>query len=393
MTTGGLARVTPEGVHSHDERTTSGLIVLAAGGTGGHVFPAEALAAELSMRGFKLALVTDARGRSFALAGGPVDTHRVAGGGLAGKSPWAQAKAALALGLGAAQALRILGRLAPSVVVGFGGYASFPTVLAAILRGLPTAIHEQNAVLGRANRLLARARVRIATSFAATRGLPKAADARAVCTGMPVRPAVAALAGKPYQAPTAGNPVSLLIVGGSQGARIFADVVPSAVARTPEDLRRHLCIAQQCRPEDLERTRRAYASMNVAAELASFFADAPERMASAQLVIARAGASTVAELAVLGRPAILVPYRYAADDHQSANARALADSGAAWAIAEADFTPETLAAILVRRLADPPGLARAAGLARAFARPDAARALADAIAALVPASAAERASP
>ena len=149
--------------------TAGGLIVLAAGGTGGHLFPAEALAAELSGRGFKLALVTDARGRPLALAGNPVDTHRIAGGGLAGKSPWAQSKAALGLGLGAAQALGLLGRLAPGAVVGFGGYASFPTVLAAILRGIPTAIHEQNAVLGRANRLLARRARRIATSFAATR--------------------------------------------------------------------------------------------------------------------------------------------------------------------------------------------------------------------------------
>ena len=373
--------------------TAPGLIVLAAGGTGAHLFPAESLAAELLGRGFKLALVTDARGRPFALPGGPVDTHRIAGGGLAGQSPWAQAKAALGLGLGAAQAFGLLGRLAPSAVVGFGGYASFPTVLAAILRGLPTAIHEQNAVLGRANRLLARRVRRIATSFAATRGLPQATEARVVRAGMPVRPQVAALAGKPYQAPTAGNPVSLLILGGSQGARIFADVVPAAVARTPEDLRRHLRIAQQCRPEDLERTREAYANMNVAAELAPFFADAPERMAAAHLVIARAGASTVAELAALGRPAFLVPYRYAADDHQSANARALADIGAAWAIAEADLTPETLAGLLVRRLADPPGLARAAGLARTLARPDAARALADIVAALIPASAAERTSP
>ncbi|MEK7245242.1 MAG: undecaprenyldiphospho-muramoylpentapeptide beta-N-acetylglucosaminyltransferase [Pseudomonadota bacterium] len=366
--------------------TAGGLVVLAAGGTGGHLFPAEALAAELSGRGFKLALITDARGRPLALAGGPVDTHRIAGGGLAGKSPWAQARAVFGLGFGAAQALALLGRLAPRAVVGFGGYASFPTVLAAILKGLPTAIHEQNAVLGRANRLLARGRVRVATSFAATQGLPRGTEARAVCTGMPVRPQVAALAGQPYRAPTAGNPVSLLIIGGSQGARIFADVVPAAVARTPEDLRRHLRIAQQCRPEDLERTRKAYANMNVAAELAPFFADAPERMAAAHLVIARAGASTVAELAALGRPAFLVPYRHAADDHQSANARALADIGAAWTIAEAGLTPETLAGLLVRRLADPPGLARAAGLARTLARPDAARALADTITALIPAA-------
>jgi UDP-N-acetylglucosamine--N-acetylmuramyl-(pentapeptide) pyrophosphoryl-undecaprenol N-acetylglucosamine transferase len=373
--------------------SAAGLIVLAAGGTGGHLFPAEALAAELAGRGFRLALVTDARGRPIALHGGEVATHRIAGGGLAGKNPWAQAKAALGLGLGLAQAFALLGRLRPPAVVGFGGYASFPTVLAAMLRGLPTAIHEQNAVLGRANRLLAGRARRIATSFPATRGLPKGAEARAVCTGMPVRPAVAALAGQPYRTPEAGHPVLLLVIGGSQGARVFADVVPSAVARIPEDLRRHLRIAQQSRPEDLERTRKAYAAMNVAVDVAPFFADAPERMTAAHLVIARAGASTVAELAVLGRPAILVPYRYAADDHQSANARALADAGAAWVLAEADFTPEALASLLVRRLADPPGLARAAARAHALARPDAARALADAVAGLIPAPAAERVSP
>ena len=393
MTTQGFARVTPAGVHSHDECTTGGLVVLAAGGTGGHLFPAEALAAELSSRGFKLALVTDARGHSLARAGGDMGTHRIAGGPLAGKSPWARAGAVFGLGLGTVQAFALLGRLGPSAVVGFGGYASFPTVLAAMLRRLPTAIHEQNAVLGRANRLLARGVGRVATSFAATQGLPRATAAGAVRTGMPVRPQVAALAGQPYRAPEAGNPVALLILGGSQGARIFADVVPAAIARVPEDLRRHLRVAQQCRPEDLERTRAAYAAIAVAAELAPFFADAPERMARAALVIARAGASTVAEIAALGRPAFLVPYAHAADDHQSANARALADIGAAWTIAEADFTPENLAALLVRRLADPSGLARAANLARTLARPDAARALADAVAALIPATAAERDQP
>ena len=315
------------------------------------------------------------------------------GAGVAGKSRWAQAKAALALALGAAQAFALLGRLTPRAVVGFGGYASFPTMLAAILRGLPTAIHEQNAVLGRANRLLARRAGRIATSFPATRRLPKSAEARTRCIGMPVRPRVAALAGKSYQAPEAGRPISLFIVGGSQGARIFADVVPSAIARFPEDLRRHLRIAQQCRPEDMERTRKAYADMDVAAELASFFDDAPERMAMAHLVIARAGASTVAELAVLGRPALLVPYRHATDDHQTANARAFADIGAAWTIAETDLTSDSLAGLLVRRLADPPSLARAAGLARTLARPDAARMLADMIVALIPAATATRSAP
>jgi UDP-N-acetylglucosamine--N-acetylmuramyl-(pentapeptide) pyrophosphoryl-undecaprenol N-acetylglucosamine transferase len=365
-------------------------IALAAGGTGGHLFPAEALAAELHGRGFAPVLVTDARGRPLALADGDAPMHRVAGGGLAGKNPWHQIKAVFALGLGAAQAFRLLGRIGARAVVGFGGYASFPTVLAAQARGIPTAIHEQNAVLGRANRLLAHGARRIAVSFAETRGLPAGARPRAVATGMPVRPQVAALAATPYRAPETDAPIALLVIGGSQGARVFADAVPGAVARLPGDLRARLRVAQQSRPEDVERTRAAYAALDVAAEIAPFFADAPARMAAAQLVIARSGASTVAELAVLGRPAILAPYRYAADDHQRANAQAFADAGAAWMLAEETLTPESLAAELARLLADPAGLARAAACARAQARPDAARALADAVVALVPG---ERSSP
>ncbi len=363
--------------------TTFGTIALAAGGTGGHLFPAEALAAELAGRGYTPVLITDARGRPLAVGSREIATHRIAGGGLAGKSSWAQAKAALALGVGVLQAFALLGRLKPRAVVGFGGYASFPTVLAAILRRIPAAIHEQNAVLGRANRLLARGVRRVATSFAATAGLSSGAQARAVVTGMPVRPQVAALGPTPYRPPQAGEPVALLAIGGSQGARVFADVIPAAVALLPEDLRRRLRVAQQCRPEDLDRTWKAYAAIGVAADLTTFFADAPARMAAAQLVIARAGASTIAELCALGRPSILVPYRYAADDHQSANARALVGAGAAWMLAETDLTPDALALLLAKVLADPHGLARAAACARAEVRADAARALADAVVALV----------
>jgi UDP-N-acetylglucosamine--N-acetylmuramyl-(pentapeptide) pyrophosphoryl-undecaprenol N-acetylglucosamine transferase len=358
--------------------------VLAAGGTGGHLFPAEALAAELAGRGFAPQLVTDARGRPLSVAGRELETHRVAGAGIAGRGVWAGIKALGALAWGATQAFRLLGRLRPRAVVGFGGYASFPTVLAALARRIPTAIHEQNAVLGRANRVLARGAARVAASFAATRGVPKAAQARVVLTGMPVRPRVAALAATPYRPPLAGQPIALLVIGGSQGARVFADVVPQALARLSPDLRRALRVAQQCRPEDLDRTWKAHAEAGVTAELTTFFADAPERMAAAQLVIARSGASTVAELCILGRPAILVPYRYAADDHQSANAQALAEAGAAWTMAEADFTPEGLAERLARLLADSASLARAARQARALARANAARALADAVVALVP---------
>lgn len=359
------------------------LIVLAAGGTGGHVFPAEALAVELAGRGFRLALVTDARGRAIHVNDRLVDTHRIAAGGIAGKGLWRRVQGVLSLGLGAGQAFGLLGRLAPSAVVGFGGYASFPTMLAAILRGLPTAIHEQNAVLGRANRLLAKGVGRVATSFPATVGAP----ADVARTGMPVRPAVAAARIEaPTRPPAADGPLNLFVIGGSQGARIFADVVPAAVARLPEDLRRRLVVVQQCRVEDLERAGAAYRALGIAAELSPFFDDAPQRMAAAHVVISRAGASTVAELAALGRPAILVPYRFAADDHQAANARAVADAGAGWLMSETDFTPEALAERLAQLFADPAALAACAARAAAFARPDAARALADVVAAILSSS-------
>lgn len=359
------------------------LIVLAAGGTGGHVFPAEALAVELAGRGFRLALMTDARGRAIHVNDRQVDTHRIAAGGIAGKGLWRRVQGVLSLGLGAAQAFGLLGRLAPSAVVGFGGYASFPTMIAAILRGLPTAIHEQNAVLGRANRLLAKRVRRVATSFPATAGAP----ADVARTGMPVRPAVAAARiDAPYRPPAADGPLHLFVIGGSQGARIFADVVPAAVARLPEELRRRLVVVQQCRAEDLERAGAAYRALGIAAELSPFFDDAPQRMAAAHVVISRAGASTVAELAALGRPAILVPYRFAADDHQTANAGAVVDAGAGWLMGETDFTAPALAERLAQLSADPDRLAAAAARAAAFARPDAARALADVVAAILSSS-------
>ncbi|MBM3565806.1 MAG: undecaprenyldiphospho-muramoylpentapeptide beta-N-acetylglucosaminyltransferase [Alphaproteobacteria bacterium] len=357
-----------------------GLIVLAAGGTGGHVFPAEALAAELSGRGFALALVTDARGRAIGVGGREVETHRVAAAGIAGKSIAGRLLGALSLGRGTVQAFGLLGRLSPRAVVGFGGYAAFPTMLAAALKGLPAVIHEQNAVLGRANRLLAGRMRRIATSFPRTAGLSARAAAGAVCTGMPVRPAVMAA---PYRVPAADGPVRLFIIGGSQGARVLAAVVPAAIALLPESLRRRLVVAQQCRPEDAERAQLAYRRADVRAELSPFFADAPARMAAAHLVIARSGASTVAELAAVGRPAILVPYRFAADDHQTANAAAVVEAGAGWLMPESEFTGEALAARLAGLLDNPAHLAQAAAKASSLARPQAARALADVVVALL----------
>lgn len=351
------------------------LIVLAAGGTGGHMFPAEALAGELLARGCQVALVTDARGKGFGDRLPDVAVHRISAGGLAGRGLLARARGALQLFSGLFQARKILRRLAPAVVVGFGGYASVPTVMAAQRAGVRTVLHEQNAVLGRANRLLARKAARIAISFDHVAGLPGGGSSDAVVTGNPVRPAIAAVADSPY--PALDGDIRLLILGGSQGARVFSHVVPAAIAMLPEPLRGRLRIAQQARAEDFAAVKDAYDRLGVAADLATFFADVPERLAAAHLAITRSGASTVTELCAAGRPAILVPYPHAADDHQTANARAVEAAGAAWTMPEPEFTPEALAARLDALLKAPAQLAEAAARARQSGRRDAARRLAE----------------
>ena len=359
-----------------EPRPLSGPFVLAAGGTGGHIFPAEALARELMARGRTVTLVTDRRGGSFGDRMAGVPTHRIRAGRF-DRGPLGKAVGLAELALGTIQAGWLLRRLRPAAVIGFGGYPSVPTVLAASRLGVPTLIHEQNALLGRANRLLARRASRIALGFAETARLGPAEAARASATGNPVRPAVAALGGQIYLAPAPPGSIELLVTGGSQGARIFSEIVPAALALLPAALRQRLRVSQQARPEDLDRVRRRYAELGLAVELAAFFADVPERLARAQFVICRAGASTVAELAAIGRPALLVPYPHAADDHQSANAAALARAGAAWQMPQEAFTADGLARFLDETLGAPDRLARAAAAARALARPEAARHLAD----------------
>jgi UDP-N-acetylglucosamine--N-acetylmuramyl-(pentapeptide) pyrophosphoryl-undecaprenol N-acetylglucosamine transferase len=355
------------------------LIALAAGGTGGHLFPAEALAAALIARGHPVALVTDKRGTGFDKLAA-VALHRISAGGVAGGGLLRQAKSALKLGVGFFQARALLARLRPAVAVGFGGYASVPTMLAAALAGIPTVLHEQNAILGRANRLLARRATHIAASFPGA----VAAGARVVLTGNPVRPAIAALADAPYAAPEAGGPFRLLVTGGSQGARAFGRLLPDAIALLPEDRRRRLVLAQQCRAEDLERVQATYAGLKVEAELAPFFTDMPKRLSAAHLAIARSGASTVAEFAAAGRPAILIPYPHAADDHQTANARVMADAGAAWLMPESALTPALLAERLQLLMDTPAALAAAALAAQGCGRRDAAERLADLVESLAP---------
>ena len=352
-------------------------VVLAAGGTGGHMFPAEALARELLARGCAVELVTDRRGAGFGPDLGRVAIHRISAGGVAGGGLLKRLKGLLSLALGFVQARGLLKDLDADAVVGFGGYPSVPTALAGALAGLRVVLHEQNAVLGRANRLLAPRARAIATCFAEVKGLAPADRAKAKVTGNPVRPAIVAVGRRPYARPAADGRLRLLVTGGSQGAKAFNDVVPDAVRRLPEDLRRRLDVVQQVRGDALDEVAAAYDSCGVTAHLAGFLDDMPERLAEAHLAICRAGASTIAELAVAGRPAILVPYPFATDDHQTANAQALVEAGAAWLMPERALNAEALAERLGALFAAPAVLARAAQCAAALAHPDAARHLAD----------------
>ena len=361
--------------------------VLAAGGTGGHLFPAEALAEQLVGLGAAVCLATDRRADAFDSRVPGVEIREICAGRLGG-GPLQSAYGVAAMVIGFVQARRLLRRLEPEAVVGFGGYPSVPAMLAAIQLGIPTVIHEQNAALGRANRALARRVRRIATGFAETAGLLPADRSRVVHTGNPVRPAIRAVARVEYRPPQPGappsEPVEILILGGSQGARIFADIVPPALAALPAALRGALRISQQARPEDCARVAAQFEAVGIAAEISSFFADVPERLARAQLVICRAGASTISEVAAAGRPAFLVPYPHATDDHQTANARAFVDAGAGWLVPQSVLSVPALTSLLAERLADAAGLAHAAAQARGFTMDDAAERLAAIVLALVP---------
>jgi UDP-N-acetylglucosamine--N-acetylmuramyl-(pentapeptide) pyrophosphoryl-undecaprenol N-acetylglucosamine transferase len=353
----------------------SGTFVLAAGGTGGHLFPAEAVARELIECGASVLLLTDARSHTFSRPVAGVDVRYVRAGRLGG-GPLRAADGLVQLAAGTLQARRLLRRLRPAAVIGFGGYAALPTMLAAIALGLPSLIHEQNAVLGRANRLLAPFVRRIATGFPQTARLRAADRTRTVHTGNPVRPAVLAVGDVVYVPPRPEGAIELLVVGGSQGAHVLAAIVPVALAMLAPALRRRLNVSQQARPEDHDAVVAAYAAAGIVAETEAFFADLPRRLARAHLVICRAGASTVAELAATGRPGVLIPYPHAIDDHQTANARVFAATGGGRLLAQAGLRPPILAAELERLLADGSSLGVMARAAAAFGRRDAARQLA-----------------
>jgi UDP-N-acetylglucosamine--N-acetylmuramyl-(pentapeptide) pyrophosphoryl-undecaprenol N-acetylglucosamine transferase len=349
--------------------------VLAAGGTGGHLFPAEALAARLLAQGAAVSLTTDDRVEAFSARLPDVAVRQVRAGRLGG-GPLRAAFGIADIAVGIVQARRLLRQWRPAAVVGFGGYPSVPTMIAAAQLGLPTVIHEQNAVLGRANRMLAARARAIATGFPETIGLRPQDRGRAVQTGNPVRPAILAVGARPYAPPAPGGTVELFVFGGSQGASVFAELVPAALALLPAELRSRLHLCQQARPEDRDGVVARLAALGIAAEVESFFTDMPERLARAHLVICRAGASTIAELAAAGRPALLVPYPHATDDHQTANARGLAATGGGWMLSQAELTAAILAERLATLLGDPAALQLAAAAARGFARDDAAERLA-----------------
>ncbi|HWK46008.1 MAG TPA: undecaprenyldiphospho-muramoylpentapeptide beta-N-acetylglucosaminyltransferase [Stellaceae bacterium] len=357
------------------------LVVLAAGGTGGHMFPAEALARELVGRGHGVALVTDARGQVWGDRMAGVATYRIRAGRF-GRGLLGNLKGIVDIARGTLEAGRLLRRLGPGTAVGFGGYPSVPTMLAAARLRVPTMIHDQNAVLGRANRLLA-GRVRaIATAFDTVQGLKPADRGKIVRTGNPVRPAIAALRDQPYAAPEPDGEIRLLVTGGSQGARILSQVIPAALKALPEALRRRLNVSQQVRPEDLATVEAAYRDSGIIVDLKAFFDDIPARLGAAHLVIARAGGSTVAELTVAGRPAVLVPLASALADEQTANAQILVERGGAWLLAEKDFASAALAELLERVLGDSALLDRSAAAAHSLGEPAAASLLADLVATL-----------
>jgi UDP-N-acetylglucosamine--N-acetylmuramyl-(pentapeptide) pyrophosphoryl-undecaprenol N-acetylglucosamine transferase len=350
--------------------------VLAAGGTGGHMVPAHALAAELMARGHHVALVTDERGAKIPGLFDGVQTHILPAGRIAG-GPIGWLRAGRSILAGRAMARRLNETFRPAAVVGFGGYPALPALLAALKDGIPTAIHEQNAVLGRVNRLLAGRVDAIATAYPEVERLKPKYAGKTVLVGNPVRDIVKQIGNRPFPSLSADSPFRVLVTGGSQGATILGDVVPDGLGQLPVALRQRLQVTQQCRPEDIEQVRAKYAFLGIPADLATYFADLPDKLALAHLVIARAGASTIADVSVAGRPAILVPLPSAMDDHQTANAREMAMSGGARAIAQSGFTPAELARQIEHVAGEPDTLINAASRARACGRPHAAQDLAD----------------
>jgi len=344
-----------------------GSIMLAAGGTGGHLFPAQALGEELIRRQWNVDLITDMRGNVFGADFPARKIYKVPAATFQGRSPIEATKTLGMLGNGFQASYRIMGEAAPKAIIGFGGYPTLAPVLAAIGRGIPSAIHEQNSVMGQANRFLAPMVKAIACSFENTKYLEGKLLAKARLTGTPLRSAVHALRNVPYRPPSSQAQLNLLVFGGSQGAKYFSDIIPQALQLLPPQMRDRLFVMQQCREEDIDRVFESYEAAGVAAELATFFEDLPARMSNSHLVIARSGATTIAELCALGRPALMVPLPHAKDNDQFENASRLEAAGGGWCLPQASLTAESLAAAVQRLFEDPTGLVRAATNAHAMA--------------------------
>jgi UDP-N-acetylglucosamine--N-acetylmuramyl-(pentapeptide) pyrophosphoryl-undecaprenol N-acetylglucosamine transferase len=350
--------------------------VLAAGGTGGHMVPAHALAAELKSRGHGVLLITDDRGARFPGLFKDVPVHILPAGRLGG-GPVGWVKAAGSVLKGRAEAKRLYREHTPDAAVGFGGYPAFPSLLAASAIRIPTVLHEQNAVLGRVNRLLSGEAAAIATAYDEVDRLKSKYAGKTVVVGNPVREAVARLGELPFPPFDEVAPLKILVTGGSQGASVLGEVVPEGLGMLQPSLRHRLQVVQQCRADDIERVRKHYAELGIPAELTTYIEDMPDKLADAHLVIGRAGASTIAELTAAGRPAILIPFPSATDDHQTANAREMTKAGGARTIQQDDFTPEVLARQIEAMAADPIALNNAAARALSVGQPHAARDLAD----------------
>jgi UDP-N-acetylglucosamine--N-acetylmuramyl-(pentapeptide) pyrophosphoryl-undecaprenol N-acetylglucosamine transferase len=357
--------------------TTAPLILLAAGGTGGHLFPAEALGVELMRRGLRVRLATDSRALRYGglFSSDMIDV--VPSETLRSRAPWSLAHTGIMLAAGTAVALTLMRKLRPAAVVGFGGYPTLPPLLAARMFGIPGIIHDANAVLGRANRFLSSRVNAIATSLPGVLDRDPALAAKTTTVGTPMRPAILAAAVVKYAAPEPAGPFRLLVVGGSQGARIMADIVPGAIERLEPSLWSRLILTQQVREEDMARVRAVYDRLKINAELAPFFSDLPAKLASHHLVVSRSGAGTVAELGAIGRPSILVPLPGAIDQDQFANAGVLSQAGGALRIPQAEFSSDRLAAEISALAAEPARLAALAAAARTVGRLDAAQRLAD----------------
>ena len=351
-------------------------ILLCAGGTGGHLFPAEALAHELNRRGYDSHLATDARADRFA-GDFPAKSKRViTSATLTSKSPIGILKTMWALFRGYRQSREFIRRIRPSAVIGFGGYPTLPPMMAAHGAKIPTLVHEQNAILGRANRVLANRVNGVAVGFSQVGKVP---NAPMIVTGNPVRPMVEAAMEKPYPARKPGDTLRLVVFGGSQGARFFSEVLPPALALLDVAERSRLSILQQAREEDEAQLRAAYDELGASAEIAPFFKNMPEEISNAHFVIARAGASSVTELAVIGRPSILIPLPGSLDGDQAANAIAMADAGGAFVVKQAELSPERLAETLRAAITDPDAMEKMAVAARKTGIPDAAKRLADCV--------------